>query len=809
MSNLRYLRRSLIAGALGIAALLLSSCSSPTSKSHTVRFVVRVHPSAVGMPVYLTGNDSALGAWIPNAVPLRRGSDSIWSEEMRFRNGTDLEYKITAGSWWSQALDSNGNRYANFRLSVDRDTTVTIEVFDWLNRTRNGRAVLSAEQFGVTQPPLILDALWKYHPGDDSTWMSPALNDSGWITTDTFIQWDSLSGPLWNGRGWFRLPLFVDSSLWNRTLAIRIEHLGASQLIYNGRRLYSIGTIDSVDGGYRPRAMKLWQEIRIEPRHEQVLVVRYANLDWQRIRQKGYHPGFVLSLAPVNSALRDAVDVRKNAERQIAFTFIPFILALVHFSLYGFMRNQRQHLFYAICMLGFAGVTYFNYLRSLVVDVDHILLATTLNNLSGTAAVFFGTLTILALNYDRLPRRAWGYTIFALGLGIFGVLGYSASLLTNLTYVLFAFTTFESILSYFSAKAKVFRGGWLLMGGFLVLNVFVVLQILVDFDLIIETPNTTQLYVYGMLALAVSMSVFLSFNFAQLNKDLKAQLETVKQLSDGAMEQERRAHALALERKTIEIESARKSRELESARMLQLSLLPKHVPQIPGFEVAALMKTASEVGGDYYDFFEAADGTLTVAVGDATGHGLKAGNMVIAAKGLLNLLSSREDVEEIITAANRAVKQMKLPMMTMCLAVARFRPGTMTYSSAGMPPLLVYRAAAKSCEQIMLKAMPLGAVEQFPFAQRSIGLSHGDVVVLTSDGLFEMFDKRRELYGMENVMRSVADHADETAESIAESLCADATAWSGGAPLADDLTIVVVKVKSPDRTAPQFSLLSS
>ena len=65
-----------------------------------------------------------------------------------------------------------------------------------------------------------------------------------------------------------------------------------------------------------------------------------------------------------------------------------------------------------------------------------------------------------------------------------------------------------------------------------------------------------------------------------------------------------------------------------------MSLLPSTVPELPDLHVAVYLKTATEVGGDYYDFSEEADGTLTVAIGDATGHGLRAGIMVAVAKSL-------------------------------------------------------------------------------------------------------------------------------------------------------------------------------
>ena len=85
----------------------------------------------------------------------------------------------------------------------------------------------------------------------------------------------------------------------------------------------------------------------------------------------------------------------------------------------------------------------------------------------------------------------------------------------------------------------------------------------------------------------------------------------------------------------------RRAQELEEARHLQLSMLPKKLPNLPHLDIAAYMKTASEVGGDYYDFHLGEDGTLTIAVGDATGHGLKAGTMVSVVKGSATGIDAR------------------------------------------------------------------------------------------------------------------------------------------------------------------------
>ena len=772
---------------------VLSSCSREPAQNHAVRFVALIHRPAAGQPVFLTGCDSSLGDWNPQAILMDRNSDSVWSKTIPLRRGEEVEYNVTAGSMWTQALDSEEHVYSNFRLTVEGDTSVVVEVFNWLNHMRDGIPVLTAERFHARRQPLFLGDLWRYHAGDDTLWAAVSFNDSGWPVADPSIQWQDSSKLRWEGRGWFRFHMYVDSSLWNRTLAIRIEETGASQIYYNGRLLYGFGDVGASGGTYRSNNMSWWQEMQIDPRPEQLIAVRYANPDWREIQRIGYNPGFLISIKDLNTAFRTAVGNRQNAERQIAFTLIPLILALVHLSLYGFLRSQRQNLYYALCMLGFAGLTYFSYERNLIVDVPRILLLTKLGSISVVVAIFFGLMTAFALNYDRMPRRVWAYLTCAIVLTSLSLSGFSTRLILSLYYVFFGLTALEGILSGFKTRTRRHGGGWLLIAGFLALDVFIFLQALVDYAIVQPTTATSQAYVYGMMSLAISMSLFLSYDFARVSRDLQAQLFAVRTLSDKALEQERKANALALERKMIEIESERKSAELESARALQVSLLPKDVPHLAGLEIAAIMKTASEVGGDYYDFFTD-DGSLTIAVGDATGHGLKAGNMVTATKGLLNMLVGLDHVDEIIISANQAIKRMNLPMMAMCLAVARLRGNTLWYSSAGMPPLLHYHASEETCEQVVLKAMPLGAVERFPYQRTSLSLLSGDVVVMTSDGLFEIFNEERNIYGMDNVMRSLAAHGRRSAESIAQGLLDDGIAWKGKAPLEDDLTIVVAKV---------------
>ena len=85
------------------------------------------------------------------------------------------------------------------------------------------------------------------------------------------------------------------------------------------------------------------------------------------------------------------------------------------------------------------------------------------------------------------------------------------------------------------------------------------------------------------------------------------------------------AKASEAQSKIIQAENDRKTTELEEARELQLSMLPTELPIIENLEISAYMKTATEVGGDYYDFDLLNEGVLNVAIGDGTGHGMQAG----------------------------------------------------------------------------------------------------------------------------------------------------------------------------------------
>ena len=277
--------------------------------------------------------------------------------------------------------------------------------------------------------------------------------------------------------------------------------------------------------------------------------------------------------------------------------------------------------------------------------------------------------------------------------------------------------------------------------------------------------------------------------------DLEKQLIQVKDLSQKTIEQERRAKEEELTRKLLEADNQRKTKELEEARKLQLSMLPKSVPDVPDFEIAVYMKTASEVGGDYYDFKYDKNGTLIIAIGDATGHGMKAGTMVATIKGLFTAENSQTDVAAFLNKSNSIIRDMRLGNIYMAMLVTKLEGEKVTISSAGMPPALIFRHESKQVEEIKLQAIPLGGPADFTYPKRVTSLSKGDTLLLMSDGFPELFNEQKEILDYSRAKNLFGSVEHSSPVDTITHLVKEANNWRGNATQEDDITFVVVKKK--------------
>jgi serine phosphatase RsbU (regulator of sigma subunit) len=207
------------------------------------------------------------------------------------------------------------------------------------------------------------------------------------------------------------------------------------------------------------------------------------------------------------------------------------------------------------------------------------------------------------------------------------------------------------------------------------------------------------------------------------------------------------------------------------------------------------MKTATEIGGDYYDFDIMPDGTLTVALGDATGHGTKAGMMVVIAKSRFTAFSHLPNLLEILEKITHSIKRLNLRSMFVSMLLMRIKGNTAVLTSAGMPFPLIYRAATQSVEEVILKGMPLGAFTDFPYEQKELTLSAGDTIILMSDGFPEMFNNKQETLDSSRVKEIFQEVGHKSPQEIIDHLSKTGEIWASGKMQDDDVTFVVLKVK--------------
>ncbi|MEA2175840.1 MAG: hypothetical protein QOD00_3432 [Blastocatellia bacterium] len=637
---------------------------------------------------------------------------------------------------------------------------------------------------------------WKYQAGDDAAWANPALDDSSWDSiNDTKFSHENLPRSGWKGIGWFRLRMRVDSALEGEPLALVMGQWGASEVYLDGALIESFGTVSATPEGerafdpkYSPRGLVF------KSAGEHLLAVRLSvnafrdiSSGWGRwLETLGFRPGFRLNIAKMDSvtARRESF-LRSDVGQNILDLGVCAAIGLLHLLIFLYYPRQRANLFFSLMLFAVTA----NIVASLLITHGNhdvrVAAFLSLSTLLASAVAVFTFLPFLYTAFNsRIPQYFWialcAWSLLMLGRIIRPDLVQNWFASATLT----GFFVIEALRAIISALWKRLDGAWIVGIGVLLLAMVPAMSFLSSMGY--ELPHfwNTVIDKVGLFGLIIALSLYLARNFARTSNRLEEQL--VREI-----EHERERARLAV----IEAENERRAKELDEARQLQLSMLPRSVPQLPGLEIAAYMKPATEVGGDYYDFHLADDGTLTVAVGDATGHGLKAGTMVTAAKSLFTTLASQPDITSIFKQSSAAIKKMNLRGLFMAMIILKVKEGRVSVSAAGMPPMLIYRAATREVEEIAIRAMPLGGLQNISYRQRELSLSAGDTILLMSDGFPEMFNEAGETLDYGKAKTILEEMAQATPQEIISHFVEVGETWANGRPQDDDVTFVVLKVK--------------
>ena len=243
----------------------------------------------------------------------------------------------------------------------------------------------------------------------------------------------------------------------------------------------------------------------------------------------------------------------------------------------------------------------------------------------------------------------------------------------------------------------------------------------------------------------------------------------------------------------------RMKQELEYAREIQLSMLPRTAPDIGWLDLAALSLPATEVGGDYYDYFQLDEDRLAVVVGDVTGHGVASGLVLSGVRSSLNLLhDDMAHPSAVLDRVNLMLKRTSAPRMHMTLAVALLdrRAATLLIATAGHPPALLRRTGGEVV-QVGSGAFPLGAMESARYVENRVEVRPGDVVLLYSDGLVETVNPDGDQFGWDR-LTAVLEAVDDglSAAGIRDAVLREVWDFKQDTAQVDDITMVVIELTS-------------
>ena len=221
-------------------------------------------------------------------------------------------------------------------------------------------------------------------------------------------------------------------------------------------------------------------------------------------------------------------------------------------------------------------------------------------------------------------------------------------------------------------------------------------------------------------------------------------------------------------------------------------MLPKTTPDNKEYSIETFIRSSTEVGGDYYDFFTQEDGSFYSVCGDATGHGTTAGMMVSITKAGLNGIPSLPP-NEILNRLNKVVKKVDLGIIRMSLNIVHFKNGTATMANAAMPPIYHYSAKMKKMNEIEIVNLPLGGLSGEEYELFEINFEEGDLLVQLSDGLPEAPNPGGDLVDYERLYECIEQNAMKSPKDVVESLVDLAEKWLDGNINPDDITIVATK----------------
>ena len=249
-------------------------------------------------------------------------------------------------------------------------------------------------------------------------------------------------------------------------------------------------------------------------------------------------------------------------------------------------------------------------------------------------------------------------------------------------------------------------------------------------------------------------------------------------------------------------ERYRLQRSLDLAKEVQQNLLPREDPVVEGLDVAGQSIYCDETGGDYYDFLTASEvgpAKFGVLIGDVSGHGIPSALLMATARAFMRQRSSRSgSLAEVVADVNRQLTRDVEDtgrFMTLFYLLIDLEARSMSWVRAGHDPAIWYDPATDHMEELIGEGTALGVNEDVRFVQyQRPGLKEGQILLLSTDGLWETQDPPGSMFGKERIYEIIRQKSAASAREILDTIVAELERFRQNREPEDDITLVVIKV---------------
>lgn len=244
-------------------------------------------------------------------------------------------------------------------------------------------------------------------------------------------------------------------------------------------------------------------------------------------------------------------------------------------------------------------------------------------------------------------------------------------------------------------------------------------------------------------------------------------------------------------------------KSLTLAGEVQKSLQPENSLQVQGLEVAGRTIACDEIGGDYFDFLKDQECTknhFDAVVGDVTGHGVDAALLMTTARAFLRMRASQcGGISQIVTEMNRHLARDFVNtgrFMTLFYLSVDTENQSLRWVRAGHDPAVVYDPIRDDFMDLRGAGLALGVDQHFVYDEYSKkGLQRGQIIAIGTDGIWEAYNRDGQMFGKQRFREIIRENADRSADQIIDAVYNDLNSFRLGLKQADDITLVVIKLK--------------